>query len=360
MKESSFSNRSIAVLFLIVLVVIAGMTSYSQRTENKEPARGRECYSFSLDNDSFTGEQNDQEMGDYQICFYGDIVSFSGITVGKGADEDVWKEWLQITDDRITVFSVEDQKIVDEADHGLTFKDYIAVNIIADLNGKAWIEVLTNGGSFRRELNWTGRNGRLYVEATGGNTVLSDCSLSYYCNGWDKDIWLYGDSYFSMLEPERWTTYLIKNGASDIMLSGRSGEGSRESLEALKTQLKYGSPKTVIWCVGMNDGDRKDAINPDYKECLDEVIKICEDNGFELILATIPTCPYWLNDHKNEYIKRQDLTIIDFAETVGSYDSITWKENMLEEGENRIHPTENGALAMYAEAVATVPDLLKR
>lgn len=353
-------KKSLAILLITILAMITDLTACNQSAYKMETAQAREHYSFSLSNDSFIGGQNNQEIGDYEICFYGNIGSFTGITIGKGANEDVWKEWLQITDEKITVLSVEDQKIEDEVEHGLTFKDYISINIIADLNGKATIEILTNGGEFKSELNWTGRNGRLYAEATGGNTILYDCSLSYYCNGWDKDIWLYGDSYFSMTEPERWTTYLIRNGASDIMLSGRSGEGSVESLEALKTQLQYGSPRTVVWCVGMNDGDSEDAINPEYKKCLDEVTKICDDNDIELILATIPTCPYWFNDYKNEYIKSQDHTVIDFADTVGSKDSITWKENMLEEGDERIHPTVNGALAMYAKAVATVPDLLKQ
>ena len=42
-----------------------------------------------------------------------------------------------------------------------------------------------------------------------------------------------------------------------------------------------------------------------------------------------------------------------------NFDSITWNDGMLENAEKRIHPTERGALALYSEAVTTVPELLE-
>lgn len=351
----------IAMVLVVFLLEFAACSTNISRKDLSTISKAREIYSFDLDNNRFVGEQNDQEMGDYQICFNGEIKTFSGLTIGKGADYDVWKEWLVITEDSVEVYDAENQEIIETIPHGLSFKDYISVNIMADLYGKAIIEILTNGGAFKREdVNWIGRNGRLIAEATGDNTVLKNCTLSYSCNGWNKEIWLYGDSYFSMTESDRWTTYLVQDGADNIMLSGHSGEGSKETLTAFLTQLQYGSPKTVVWCVGMNDGDSKDSINPDYKACLDEVTAICEEKDIELILATIPTCPYWFNDHKNKYIKSNNYTYIDFADAVGSYDSITWNEDMLEDGVNRIHPTTNGALAMYGKAISVIPDLLNK
>lgn len=35
-----------------------------------------------------------------------------------------------------------------------------------------------------------------------------------------------------------------------------------------------------------------------------------------------------------------------------------WYSGMLENGEQRIHPTPSGALALYNEAVSTCPELL--
>ena len=367
---NDLSTRQKHILFTVIagILIIGSLAyhfhSYECMKKTSQIKSARESYQFDLNNDVFIGSQNDQEMGDYQICFYGNIETFSGLVIGKGVNDDVWKEWLQITNEKVSVYDVESQTVTSDFSHNLKFKDYIAVNIQARLDGTAKVEVLTNGGSFsREEVLWTGRNGRLFVDAAvegEHKTILKNCSLSYYCNGWNKSIWMYGDSYFSLTEKDRWTTYLIENGASNILLSGRSGEGSEESLEAFKTQLQYGNPKTVVWCVGMNDGDDEKNINPEYKKCLDEVVSICKENEIELILATIPTCSAWCNDYKNEYIKSLDYTVIDFAEAVGSYDVVTWRDKMLEEGEDRIHPTDVGALAMYSKAVATIPELLSK
>lgn len=104
--------------------------------------------------------------------------------------------------------------------------------------------------------------------------------------------------------------------------------------------------------------EMKGGINESYDSAVHEVMQICDQNDIELVLATIPTCPYWNNDYKNEFVKNSGYRYIDFARAVGAYDSITWYDGMLEEAEKRIHPTETGALALYSEAVTTVPELV--
>ena len=116
-------------------------------------------------------------------------------------------------------------------------------------------------------------------------------------------------------------------------------------------------PEMLVWCLGMNDGD-EGSINESYDSVVHEVMQICDQNDIELVLATIPTCPYWNNDYKNEFVKNSGYRYIDFARAVGAYDSITWYDGMLEEAEKRIHPTETGAVALYSEAVTTVPELV--
>ena len=141
------------------------------------------------------------------------------------------------------------------------------------------------------------------------------------------------------------------------MLNGRSGRGSEDGLTSFKYSLQYGQPKMLIWCLGMNDGD-EGKINESYSSVIHEVMKICEWKDIELVLATIPTCPYWNNDYKNEFVKNSGYRYIDFSRAVGAYNSITWYEGMLEEAEKRIHPTEAGAVALYSEAITSVPELL--
>lgn len=249
-------------------------------------------------------------------------------------------------------------EMVAEYRHDLTFEDYFGVTIIAHLDGTATIEVSSGEDSFREEdVTWPPLNGTPFVQNLGEYSLI-DCTLSYYCNGWDKDIWLYGDSYFSLTEADRWTTYLVQNGSDNILLSARSGKGSEEALISFKNDLCHGTPRTVVWCMGMNDGDTDEAANADWLAATEEVISICEEKGIELILSTIPTNPYWYNDYKNEYVKSSGYRYIDFASVVGAYDNLEWNEGMLEQGEKRIHPTEAGAIALYHQAVATVPKLL--
>lgn len=316
-----------------------------------------ENYTFDLSQDSsFQGSASSGNMGDYRIYFIGDVESFDGLEIGKGIEGEYWGYSMEISDGTVHIFDNQMQEERDAFSCDLQFKDYVAVSIAADLQEMAKIEISTNGGYVEQEVPWVGTNGTLYVNVVG-QTSLKDCRLSYDCNGWDKDIWLYGDSYFSMTADDRWTSYLMKNGSSDIMLSAYSGKTSEAALQSLKNDLQYGTPEKVIWCMGMNDGDVDGEINASWLACVKEVEALCAERDIELILTTIPTCPYWNNDSKNPYIKESGYRYIDFAGAVGAYDSITWDEGMLEESELRVHPTEEGARALYYEAVTTVPEL---
>ena len=298
-------------------------------------------------------------MGDYSISFYGILDEFDGIRIGKGIEGEVWGEYLSIESDRLYVYDAQNQKVVIEYPCKMEFKDYLAVNIKSDLNGDAKIEIRTNGDSFVETVPWVATNGTIFAECLG-DSIIHDCILSYYCNGWNKDIWMYGDSYFDMTRDDRWTSYVLKDGNEQVMLTARSGKGSRESLDNLKKQLQFGTPSEIIWCMGMNDGDENGKINSEYLECLQEVEKICEANDIELVLATIPTCPYWLNDYKNEYVKNSGYRYIDFALAVGAYDNKEWYDNMLENTKDRIHPTVEGAKSLYEIAITSAPEICGR
>ena len=123
--------------------------------------------------------------------------------------------------------------------------------------------------------------------------------------------------------------------------------------------LRRGKPREIIWCMGMNDGDKTDAINDKWQADLEELIAICELNGITLVLATIPNCPSINNTYKNEYVVQSGYRYIDFAGAVGSQSCSNWYTGMLEEGEGACHPTEKGAMALFSEAVATCPELLR-
>lgn len=316
-----------------------------------------EAYRFELcASKSFYGNQSDDEMGDYCLCFKGDIVSFTSLTVGKG--KDVQGCYLTLTEKTLSIFQGDNGKKLAQYEIGLEFSDYLSVIIKADLVNTASIEISTNGSDLIKFDNvpWSARTGSIFVEADEGSNI-NNCILSYYANGWDKPVWLFGDSYFNCTSSARWTSYLTKNGYDNFMLNGYSGRNSAAALLSLKTELQYATPKEIIWCMGMNDADNG-AINKDWLDAVNEVIEICRNNKIILVLATIPTTPAFNNDYKNEYVKNSGYKYIDFAQSVGAYENMEWYSGMLENGEQRIHPTPSGALALYNEAVSTCPELL--
>lgn len=324
-------------------------------------------YSFDLNREQlFREAQPTGEMGDYQLCFFGNLDAFQGMQIGQGfSDSESWGWEVDIDNQTVSVMdsfynAESDNHEILNASYQLSLKDYIAVTIEVTLEGEFVLEIGTNGGTYRSEaLPWDGTNGSLFVTASDG-TELTDCTLSYFCNGWEKDIWLYGDSYFSLTADDRWTSYLTEQDSNNILLNAYSGKNSEAAVSTLEQELQYGTSKMIIWCMGMNDGDEDGQVNESWLSSLQRVQALCAERGIELILATIPTCPYWNNDSKNAYVQQSGYEYIDFAAAVGAYDSIKWNDNMLEEAQKRIHPTVEGAKALYYKAVATVPKLLEK
>lgn len=316
-----------------------------------------ESYKFDLlESKSFYGSQSDDEMGDYCLCFKGYTDSFSSLTIGKGKNISGCY-YLTLTEKSLQIFDGRSGKPLAEYEIGFEINDYVSVIISTDLVNTASIEISTNGNNLIiDDVSWSARTGTIYAEVDASSTI-NNCILSYYAKGWNKPIWLFGDSYFHCTASARWTSYLTKNGYDNYMLNGYTGRNSATALWSLKTELQYAVPKEIIWCMGMNDADEEE-INSSWIEVINELIEICEDNNITLVLATIPTCPAFNNDYKNEYVKNSGYRYIDFAQSVGAYENMEWYSGMLEDGERRIHPTSSGALALYNEAVSTCPELL--
>ena len=301
----------------------------------------------------FEGVNLDEEMGDYEICFKGRIDKFSSISIGKD-----YSIGSKVTIDNEYISLYLNNELKDQYDNNLIIDKNIYISVVTDLNNRAVITISSNGKNMVIEdVNWSARTGKIFAES-GEETILHNCSLTYNCYGWNKPIWLMGDSYFNCTSSARWTSYLIKQGNDNYLLNGYSGRNSDAALESLQVMLQYGKPKEIIWCLGMNDGDSENAINEAYYKDVEELKKLCKDNNIELILSTVPSCPMVNNDYKNQYVKESGYKYIDFAKAVGSYEDINWYPGMLEEKDEPIHPTNEGAVALYNEAVATCPELL--
>ena len=108
--------------------------------------------------------------------------------------------------------------------------------------------------------------------------------------------------------------------------------------------------------MGMNDADTDTSINQSWKDCVDEVIEICNNKGVELVLATIPNVPNRNHNFKNEYVKNLGLRYVDFNEAVIKEGS-TWYDGMLSSDD--VHPDILGAKALYMQVLMDFPEVMK-
>ncbi len=246
--------------------------------------------------------------------------------------------------------------------HNLTIKNFITVIFACDEeNSNVGATIITDGGyaTVLRGEKITGFVGDFFASAA--NVNLTDCTLSWTCSSYDKDIWIVGDSYMTVGDSGRWPTHVIRAGYRTSLMIARPGMTSEEGLADLKYCLEHDTPKYIVWCHGMNNPDSSGVVNSGYKSCLLEVIEICKKKGIELAVATIPNCPNIDNSPKNNFIwenqEEYGYRVVDFARAVNGYElNSPWYEGMLYT--DNIHPDVLGAKALYMQILLDFPEIM--
>ena len=181
--------------------------------------------------------------------------------------------------------------------------------------------------------------------------------MRWSCTGYSADVWLLGDSYFSGDSVARWTSYLINDGYTEILLSGYPGRNSAAGLSDFKQMLKHGTPKYAVWCLGMNNGDKEGILNQAWLEATEEFLAICKEKGIIPILSTIPNTPKVNNAQKNEWVKASGYRYIDFNRAVGADKDPAWYPAMI--CADQVHPDIKGAEALYAQVLVDFPEIMQ-
>lgn len=312
-------------------------------------------FAFDLDaTETFTDpdEKSLDDMRGYTVSFFAHISSLTGeVRVVKGAGQPSGRTVI-VDGTTIKYCYATNNEAILTAEHGLTIKDYISLTIDVGYTEQS-IRLCTNGGDYLWQLTaFDANHGSLSVYTSLDD--LSECVFSYNCYALQDENWLYGDSYFS-----GWPKNLYRYGYTNNMLNGYSGRNSINALKSFKTDLSFRHiPKRVIWCMGMNDKDGSTEPSSGWNHAISEVMRICEEKGIELILATIPNVPSSVtkNTIKNNIVRNSDYRYIDFAKAVSANDDTAWYDGML--SQDNVHPTNEGSQALYSIAVATVPELL--
>lgn len=281
-----------------------------------------------------------------------DITNFK---IGYGLSKQYQGWWIEVTTTEIKVYQNATSEIIKNTfEHGLTFGNKVFVSIVSN-DTTAKVILTSNGKAFVQDINeWFG--GGESAIFNGGNTSLA-VKLSNFPRDAKKNIWLYGDSYFSYWQTDRWTHYMLEWGFNNFQLSHLPGINSTNMFDVLLYELSFGNPKYIVWCLGMNDGGDSDSDTPNstWLDIISRLIEICSYKGIELILATIPSVPTKSHEAKNKWIRESGYRYIDFAKAVGATADGVWDNDYLSNDE--IHPSVTGAIALASKAVVDFPEI---
>lgn len=302
-------------------------------------------------------DELEDECG-YKICFRCKITSITGLVRVEKAINNTYGGGFGFDGTNIYQYINGSTTPAVTQAHGLTLKDYVAIVLDTTYTKTATLTISTNGGTYTKTLNYW-RSNLGVLEVYSELDALTDCELSYSCEGLIKDTWIFGDSYLANTSTDRWAYYLVNSGHTNYLLNAYSGRNSKQALDALKVCLSLNRvPRRILWLMGMNDKDGTSAANSNWLSALNEVVALCQCKHIELVLATIPntTSTNVKNTYKNAYVIASGYRYIEFAKAVTADGGSTWYTGML--SSDNVHPTADGALALYNCAVASVPELL--
>lgn len=242
-------------------------------------------------------------------------------------------------------------------DHNLAMDKFLYVAYSRDTDGSIHVILATLGGIYVSEA----LNINAPIESYGQPSIytsainLTGVKLNVYNRDFRKPIWVIGDSYVSLYDA-RWTYHMqVTMGIKNWLLQGLAGGTSATMLQDLNRSLALGTPKFLIWCLGMNDSYKL------WLSSLEELKTICNEKGIELILTTIPTVPGRSKEEITQYVRSSGYRYIDFYESLGATPDGTWYDGYLEEKENpseRVHTTKLGAKIQAARVLVDFPEII--
>ena len=242
--------------------------------------------------------------------------------------------------------------------HDLNISSGLLEIIIEELpDAKVSITIGNNGNSFTHTFDGYVKNNLLQPYCLAAFGVFGEYSFTWSCTDLYKDIWLFGDSYMSYSDA-RWAYYLEEYGyAKNVLINSFPGCWSSAAITAFNNLIKHGNPDFAVWGLGMNDGaDSENAPSTAWTNGKNSFLEICEANNITPIFCTIPTVPTINHEQKNAWIRSSGYRYIDFAKAVNAQSNGTWNSGML--SSDGVHPTINGAKALFSEVLLDFPEIM--
>ncbi|WP_166336736.1 SGNH/GDSL hydrolase family protein [Sphingobacterium chungjuense] len=144
-------------------------------------------------------------------------------------------------------------------------------------------------------------------------------------------------------------------GCFNFLINGLGGQSSGSARQDLERALKLGIPKYLFWFLGMNDTDPNT-----YITNVELIRTLCQRNGIELILATVPTVPTRSKEVISQYVRDSGLRYVDFYKAVRTNSSGRWHAGYLHTSESEaVHHTALGAQALASQILIDFPEIMQ-
>ena len=295
----------------------------------------------------------------YSINCYAEFDNFSSLLIGNGYNS-YTGQYIKITLTEIHLIYSPDKdaepKITTTVQHNIEFKSFIKVSMYVDFDSTLYLIIHTKDREkfYQKIIIPTYKylfNGKTFVMTDGGD--LKNIRMTLTASAFDRDIWIFGDSYLGMTSAQRWPSYIRNSGFSNANWSGIAGENAEQAYQDLVASLQYGRPKYVFWCLGMNGSLSTNA------NALEKLFTLQKQYGFELVLCTIPTVPSRIevNNGVNDIVRNSGCRYVDFKKAVGATDDGIWPEGYLYS--DMVHPDTKGAAAMASQLMTDFPELFR-
>ena len=288
------------------------------------------------------------------VTVRGNLSAMQEIRVGFGR-QDTNGFFARVTGTRLEFCRFTDYvggyETIEGVDHNITISDYISVAFkMSESNYKIIFMSLSGMHTLSNTFASIKENyGIPFVEAVGSSAMTS-VSIRAVSETLRLPIWVVGDSYTSLYEA-RWTYQLISTcGISKFLVDGLAGGKSGRMFAELEGLLTLGTPKYLVWCLGMNDTPW----NWEYYE--KKIEMLCRAKGITLILQTIPWPTGGDKSYINDYIKTSGYRYIDVYSALSSDAQGTWKSGYNADG---THTTVLGAKAQAAEVLCDFPEIIQ-
>ena len=298
------------------------------------------------------GKKNNNKKNEI-IEFIGYFDSFTSLSLGHGYNINNGN-YAVIDSTNITIY-VNNGSVVTTAAHGLTISDFIHVIIKQNDKCRVEVQIMTSTGNYTlASAVWTGCDGTVFAKV---GTTMTNCICNAVYEDFVQKVFLFGDSYVSLDDAQRYPKYLVDNGYANLLIDGYGGRVSANAITSFNNLMELVTPDFVVWALGMNDPDSS-AINASWLTNVQSVLSKCEEKGIVPILATIPNTPTRDNSYKNAWVRASGYRYVDFAKAVGAESAgSSWFTGMLYT--DNVHPTSLGAKALYTRFIIDVPEVIR-